>query len=73
MGVPLKKDELAHPGYRSWIATVEALTEHYLGVKLSELPELPYRDGYELGETAAEFYVGAVVEEAEARGLVGKN
>jgi hypothetical protein len=47
---------------------VERHTRLNLGISLDDLPELPLRDGFELGETPAEFYVGAVLYLAESLG-----
>jgi hypothetical protein len=54
----------AEPGFQTWMADVRRMARKYLGVELESLPELPYRDGFDIGDTPAEFYVGAVLDAA---------
>jgi hypothetical protein len=61
--------EVTDPRFKSWMKDVRRMTRKYIGVELEALPDLPYKDGFEAGETPAEFYVGAVLDGAELVGL----
>lgn len=59
----------ADPGYRAWLTRLEEMVRQRLGVGLEALGELPLRDGYEVGDTPAEFYAGAIADLAVDFGL----
>jgi hypothetical protein len=51
---------LYEPAFRAWTARVARLVRERMGVAMSELGPLPLRDGFEVGDSPAEFYAGAV-------------
>jgi hypothetical protein len=59
----------ADPGYRAWLTRLEEMVRDRLGVGLEAFGALPLRDGYEVGDTAAEFYAGAIADLAVDFGL----
>jgi hypothetical protein len=54
---------LERPSFQAWVASVERRLERQLGLTLADLPsDLPLREGYEVGDTPAEFVTGAVFD-----------
>ena len=54
---PLLRDE----GFPLWRDRVDRLVRERLCITLDALPDLPLRDGYEAGDSPAEFVAGCVM------------
>jgi hypothetical protein len=54
--------------FTAWVDRVAQHVRSRLGLELEALPELPLREGFEVGHSPAEFYVGEVIDHARAAG-----
>jgi hypothetical protein len=50
------------PNYRSWYKAVSHLCEEYIGLALSDLPDLLTRDAFANGTTPEDFFADEVAE-----------
>ena len=48
------------PAFQGWLAALEERIEDELGMSLNDLPDLPILDGFQAGESPAEFFAGCV-------------